>query len=191
MKKLILLLFIPLVSFGQTEDWRDSIVKEKIKKTVSKWDLSEEKIKQSIYNSNNPKKPVYFENVRITSKEEYCRTQERITTELNNNPDNINQVLKKNITAIIGLIKYSKQHFYNDNPKYYHFPTKQELSFVANNIRKKLTCDLTYPEMFKYLGGWWKFRFRFILKKIDNNSFYEDDLIELDRAINRIAETKN
>ena len=66
MKKLILLLFIPLVSFGQTEDWRDSIVKEKIKKTVSKWDLSEEKIKQSIYNSNNPKKPVYFENVRIS-----------------------------------------------------------------------------------------------------------------------------
>jgi len=188
LKKLILLLFIPLV-FGCDGD---SLMREKIKKTVSERDFSEEKIKQSIYNSKNSKKPLYFKNVRITSKEEYCRTQERITTELNNNPDNINQVLKKNITGIIGLIKYSKQYFYNDSPKYYQFPTRQEEPFVANNIgnfpARQLTCDLTYPEMFKYLEGWWKFRFRFILEKIDNNSFYEDDLIELDRAINRIAQ---
>ena len=58
MKKLILLLFIPLVSFGQTENWRDSIMKEKIKKTVSEWDLSEENIKKRINGEFNklPKK---------------------------------------------------------------------------------------------------------------------------------------
>ena len=118
MKKLLfLLVFIPLVSFGQSDtlsqkeinklignqikknremllnsNWGDSLMKEKIKKNVSEWDFSEEKIKQGIYNSKNPKKRIYFENIMITSKEDYCHIQERITTELHNNSNNINQV---------------------------------------------------------------------------------------------------
>lgn len=38
-------------------------------------------------------------------------------------------------TSIVDLVKYSKQAFYNGNPKYYQLPTSQEKTFLLNYIK--------------------------------------------------------
>ncbi|WP_152287032.1 efflux RND transporter permease subunit [Flavicella marina] len=38
-------------------------------------------------------------------------------------------------TSIVDLVKYSKQAFYNGNPKYYQLPTSQEKAFLLNYIK--------------------------------------------------------
>jgi predicted RND superfamily exporter protein len=38
--------------------------------------------------------------------------------------------------SIVGLVKYSKQAYYNGNPKYYQLPTTQENSFILSYAKK-------------------------------------------------------
>lgn len=37
--------------------------------------------------------------------------------------------------SIVNIAKYSKQSFYNDNPKYYQLPTRQEQNFIAPYLK--------------------------------------------------------
>ena len=37
--------------------------------------------------------------------------------------------------SLVNGVKYSKQAFYNGNPKYYQVPTKQEESFIASYVK--------------------------------------------------------
>ena len=37
-----------------------------------------------------------------------------------------------NPISVVGLVKYSKQAYYNGNPKYYQLPTSQENSFIMS-----------------------------------------------------------
>ncbi|RUA12514.1 MAG: RND family transporter [Flavobacteriia bacterium] len=37
--------------------------------------------------------------------------------------------------SVLNLIKYSKQAFYNDNPKYYQLPTQQEKNFILSYMK--------------------------------------------------------
>ena len=34
--------------------------------------------------------------------------------------------------SVVSLVKYSKQAYYNGNPKYYQLPTSQENSFILS-----------------------------------------------------------
>ena len=56
--------------------------------------------------------------------------------------DVINEIpeLSKPI-SIVGLVKYSKQAFYNGNPKYYQLPTAQENNFILS-FAKNTTNDV-------------------------------------------------
>lgn len=38
--------------------------------------------------------------------------------------------------SVVGLVKYSKQAYYNGNPKYYQLPTTQENSFILSYAKK-------------------------------------------------------
>ena len=44
--------------------------------------------------------------------------------------------------SIVSLVKYSKQAFYNGNPKYYQLPTAQENGFILS-YAKNSTNDLS------------------------------------------------
>ncbi|GGH44744.1 transporter [Mangrovimonas yunxiaonensis] len=37
--------------------------------------------------------------------------------------------------SVVSLVKYSKQAFYNDNPKYYQLPTSQERNFILSYVK--------------------------------------------------------
>lgn len=43
--------------------------------------------------------------------------------------------------SVVGLVKYSKQAYYNGNPKYYQLPTAQENSFILS-YAKKSSADI-------------------------------------------------
>ena len=43
--------------------------------------------------------------------------------------------------SVVGLVKYSKQAYYNGNPKYYQIPSSQENSFILS-YAKKSTSDV-------------------------------------------------
>ncbi|AEH00550.1 RND family transporter [Lacinutrix sp. 5H-3-7-4] len=44
--------------------------------------------------------------------------------------------------SIVSLVKYSKQAFYNGNPKYYQLPTKQEEAFILPYIKNSSSGDV-------------------------------------------------
>ncbi|OIQ23227.1 efflux RND transporter permease subunit [Lacinutrix sp. MedPE-SW] len=44
--------------------------------------------------------------------------------------------------SIVSLVKYSKQAFYNGNPKYYQLPTKQEETFILPYIKNSSSGDV-------------------------------------------------
>ena len=41
--------------------------------------------------------------------------------------------------SVVNLVKYSKQSFYNGNPKYYQLPTSQEKTFILSYAKKSKT----------------------------------------------------
>lgn len=41
--------------------------------------------------------------------------------------------------SVVGLVKYSKQAYYNGNPKYYQLPSSQENSFILSYAKKSST----------------------------------------------------
>ena len=43
--------------------------------------------------------------------------------------------------SVVSLVKYSKQAYYNGNPKYYQLPTSQENSFILS-YAKNSTSDV-------------------------------------------------
>ncbi|MDX1272407.1 efflux RND transporter permease subunit [Bizionia paragorgiae] len=43
--------------------------------------------------------------------------------------------------SIVSLVKYSKQAFYNGNPKYYQLPTKQEEAFILPYVKNSASGD--------------------------------------------------
>ncbi|WP_452223947.1 efflux RND transporter permease subunit [Lacinutrix chionoecetis] len=44
--------------------------------------------------------------------------------------------------SVVSLVKYSKQAFYNGNPKYYQLPTKQEEAFILPYARNSASDDV-------------------------------------------------
>ena len=51
--------------------------------------------------------------------------------------------------SIVNLVKYSKQAFYNDNPKYYQLPTSQERNFIlpyAKSFENKSSVMQSYVD---------------------------------------------
>ncbi|TYB76121.1 MMPL family transporter [Bizionia saleffrena] len=45
--------------------------------------------------------------------------------------------------SIVSLVKYSKQAFYNGNPKYYQLPTKQEEAFILPYLKNSTSGETT------------------------------------------------
>ena len=46
--------------------------------------------------------------------------------------------------SVVGLVKYSKQAYYNGNTKFYQLPTSQENSFILSYAKNSIfKCRLT------------------------------------------------
>ena len=50
--------------------------------------------------------------------------------------------------SVVSLVKYSKQAYYNGNPKYYQLPTKQEEAFILPYARNSSSSDVNLLKNF-------------------------------------------
>lgn len=79
--------------------------------------------------------------------------------------------------SIVSLVKYSKQAFYNGNPKYYQLPTKQEEAFILPYVKNSASGDTSMLSNFVDSTGQYA-RITTFMKDIgtDKMEEIEDDL---------------
>jgi len=79
--------------------------------------------------------------------------------------------------SIVSLVKYSKQAFYNGNPKYYQLPTKQEEAFILPYVKNSTSEDTSMLNDFVDTTGRYA-RITTFMKDIgtDKMEEIEDDL---------------
>ncbi len=79
--------------------------------------------------------------------------------------------------SIVSLVKYSKQAFYNGNPKYYQLPTKQEEAFILPYVKNSGSGDTSMLSNFVDSTGQYA-RITTFMKDIgtDKMEEIEDDL---------------
>lgn len=79
--------------------------------------------------------------------------------------------------SIVSLVKYSKQAFYNGNPKYYQLPTKQEEAFILPYVKNSTSGENTMLNDFVDSTGQYA-RITTFMKDIgtDKMEEIEDDL---------------
>ena len=74
-----------------------------------------------------------------------AKIEEVIRNQISYNSDGYPDTLLSRPISVVSLTKYTKQAFYNGNPKYYQVPTKQEESFIkafAKNSKATGEVDL-------------------------------------------------
>jgi len=85
--------------------------------------------------------------------------------------------------SIVGLVKYSKQAFYNGNPKYYQLPTAQENNFILS-YAKNTTNDVSLLESYVDSTGQYA-RITTFMKNAETEKVQEIE-DELSKEINKL-----
>lgn len=85
--------------------------------------------------------------------------------------------------SIVGLVKYSKQAFYNGNPKYYQLPTAQENNFILS-YTKNTTNDVSLLESYVDSTGQYA-RITTFMKNAETEKVQEIE-DELSKEINKL-----